>query len=206
MHFPKLLPAILAMAFNLPDVVAVPSSLDLSGRDSSAANVDLNVRGVKISPIMKPKPQGSGSKYVVPEPDTDGSDKPAQTTQKPAQTTRKTTQPTQKADSNTPVTQQPQTFKGLASYYYQNERTGKCGKLYQDGDFVVALDNRRFDMSLCDKKIRVVSSYSKRVVDVTVVDSTDGGNDENWLDLSLAAFKQISSLENGVESVTWNII
>jgi hypothetical protein len=200
MYFSKVSAVLVALAVSIPDVVAAPSSLELVSDDPSTTSINLGVRGVpKVRPIIKPMPKGPDPKYVIQEPDKSNSDKQdISTTAKPPQTT-------QKPGANPPVTQQPQGFKGSASYYYQGGYTGKCGKVYQDGDFVAVLDQRRFDMSLCDKKIRIVTPQ-QRWVGVTVVDPTEGGVDENHLDLSLGSFQTISRVEDGMVLVTWNYI
>ncbi|KAH6965087.1 hypothetical protein EDB82DRAFT_561069 [Fusarium venenatum] len=175
MYFSKISTVLAALAVSVPDVVATPSS-------------NLDARQVpKVYPIMKPVPKGP----------------PIQDTQ--AKNPGKGAQPITKPDTNTPVTQQPQGYKGFASYIYQGEYAGKCGQVSRDSDFVVTLDKCRFDMSLCGKKIRV-DNAAQRWIEVTVVGSTDGGIDENFLDLSVGAFKAISRIENGIEPVTWNYI
>ncbi|UZP40585.1 hypothetical protein NXS19_008401 [Fusarium pseudograminearum] len=111
--------------------------------------------------------------------------------------------PMQTTVTKTPVTTGK--YKGFASYYYPGESPSKCGQVYRDGELIAALDKRRFDMSLCGKKI-YIETPAQRWVEVTVVDSTDGGIDENYLDLSVAAFKVLARIEDGVSQITWNYI
>ncbi|CAF3517621.1 unnamed protein product [Fusarium graminearum] len=178
MHFSKISTALVALAVGVPGVVATPSP-------------NLDARGVKTRPVVKP-PVFVGP----PVPAT-----VVQETQ--AKTTEKQSQPTQTTIIKTPVTAEK--YKGFASYYYQGESPGKCGQVYRDGELVAALDKRRFDMSLCGKKI-YIQTPAQRWVEVTVVDSTDGGIDENYLDLSVAAFKVLARIEDGVSQITWNYI
>ncbi|KAM0297289.1 hypothetical protein ACHAPM_009822 [Fusarium culmorum] len=146
-------------------------------------------RGVKTRPVVKP-------------PVLVGPPVPATVVQETqAKTTDKQSQPTQTTIIKAPVTTGK--YKGFASYYYPGESPGKCGQVYRDGELVVALDKRRSDMSLCGKKI-YIETPAQRWVEVTVVDSTDGGIDENYLDLSVAAFKVLARVEDGVSQITWN--
>ncbi|WXC64987.1 hypothetical protein SNK03_010796 [Fusarium graminearum] len=178
MHFSKISAALVALAVGVPGVVATPST-------------NLDARGVKTRPVVKP-PVFVGP----PVPAT-----VVQETQ--AKTTEKQSQPTQSTIIKTPVTAEK--YNGFASYYYQGESPGKCGQVYRDGELVAALDKRRFDMSLCGKKI-YIQTPAQRWVEVTVVESTDGGIDENYLDLSVAAFKVLARIEDGVSQITWNYI
>ncbi|EKJ75806.1 hypothetical protein FPSE_03986 [Fusarium pseudograminearum CS3096] len=178
MHFSKISTALVALAVSVPGVVATPSP-------------NLDARGVKTRPVVKPPvPVGPLVPATV-----------VQETQ--AKTTDKQSQPMQTTVTKTPVTTGK--YKGFASYYYPGESPSKCGQVYRDGELIAALDKRRFDMSLCGKKI-YIETPAQRWVEVTVVDSTDGGIDENYLDLSVAAFKVLARIEDGVSQITWNYI
>ncbi|QPC78244.1 hypothetical protein HYE68_008996 [Fusarium pseudograminearum] len=176
MHFSKISTALVALAVSVPDVSATPSP-------------NLDARGVKTRPVVKPPvPVGSLVPATV-----------VQETQ--AKTTDKQSQPTKTATIKTPVTTEK--YKGFASYYYPGASPGKCGQVSRDGELVAALNKRRFDMSLCGNKI-YIETPAQRWVEVTAVDSTDGGIDENYLDLSVAAFKVLARIEDGVSQITWD--
>ncbi|KIL94227.1 barwin-like endoglucanase [Fusarium avenaceum] len=65
----------------------------------------------------------------------------------------------------------PEVFAGgMATWYMQNGNRAECGGIYSDDDLVVALDLRRYDVSLCGRKIRVTNTDNGQTVDVTVVE------------------------------------
>lgn len=194
MYFSKVSVILMALAVS-PDVLAAPSNGNA-----------LNIREpqkiytkpvIKKGPFLPAKPEPEPVPEVKPDPvaKPNPNPKPAPVV-KPNPNTIQPSTPTQEASTG---------FKGYASYYYPNESGGKCGVPYTSYDFVVALDERRFDTSLCGKKIRVTTTAGRNV-DVIVADLTKGGDNENWLDLSPAAFKAVARIEDGMIPVTWNYL
>ncbi|KAH7182457.1 uncharacterized protein B0J16DRAFT_321236 [Fusarium flagelliforme] len=193
MHFSKVSAITMALAVR-PDVLAA----------SSNGNA-LNIRApqkiytkpvVKEGPFLPAKPEPEPVPEVKPDPVVKNPNpKPAPVVKPNANTIQPST-PTQETTTS---------FKGYASYYYPGDQTSQCGVSYTKSDYVVALDERRFDTSLCGKQIRVTTTAG-RTVDVIVAGSTKGGPDENWLDLSYGAFQTVSSIDLGMIPVTWNYL
>ncbi|KAM0228328.1 hypothetical protein ACHAP5_011966 [Fusarium lateritium] len=101
----------------------------------------------------------------------------------------------------------PEVFTGgQATWYYQNGIPSGCGEAYRDDELVVALDYRRFDRSLCGRKIRVTNSSNGRTVDVTVSEACPTCINMNSMDMSVGAFSRIGSLSDGAYFVTWSYI
>ncbi|KAH7245610.1 RlpA-like double-psi beta-barrel-protein domain-containing protein-containing protein [Fusarium tricinctum] len=101
----------------------------------------------------------------------------------------------------------PEVFAGgMATWYHQYGNPSQCGGTHRDDELVVALDYRRFDMSLCGKKIRVTNGSNGRTVDVTVVESCPSCLNGNSLDMSVEAFNRIGSFSDGSYFVTWSFI
>jgi rare lipoprotein A (peptidoglycan hydrolase) len=101
----------------------------------------------------------------------------------------------------------PEVFTGgKATWYQQYGNSATCGGIYRDDELVVALDYRRFDMSLCGRKLRVTNSDNGQTVDVTVVEVCPTCLNENSLDMSVEAFNRIGSLSDGGYFVTWSYI
>jgi rare lipoprotein A (peptidoglycan hydrolase) len=101
----------------------------------------------------------------------------------------------------------PEVFTGgIATWYQQYGNAATCGGTYRDEDLVVALDFRRFDRSLCGRKIRVTNSDNGLTVDVTVVEVCPTCVNKNSLDMSVGAFNRIGSLSVGEYFVTWSYI
>ena len=194
MHFSKVSAVLMALAVS-PDVLAAPSNGDAL---NIRAPQKIYTKPVVKKPIFLPaEPEPEPVPEVKPDPvvKPNPNPKPAPVV-KPDPNTVQPSTPTQEASTG---------FKGYASYYYPGDQTSQCGVSYTKGDFVVALDERRFDTSLCGKQIRVVTSAGRRV-DVIVAGSTKGGTDENWLDLSYGAFQAVSSIDMGMIPVTWSYL
>ncbi|KAH6954729.1 hypothetical protein DER45DRAFT_570973 [Fusarium avenaceum] len=101
----------------------------------------------------------------------------------------------------------PEVFAGgQATWYSQNGNFAQCGGRHTDDELIVALDYRRFDMSLCGRKLRVTNGLNGQTVDVTVVESCPTCLNANSLDLSEEAFRRIGSLSDGSYFVTWSYI
>lgn len=101
----------------------------------------------------------------------------------------------------------PEVFAGgQATFYFQNGNFAQCGGRHTDDELVVALDYRRFDMSLCGRKLRVTNGMNGQTVDVTVVETCPTCLNANSLDLSEEAFRRIGSLSDGSYFVTWSYI
>ncbi|SPJ70476.1 uncharacterized protein FTOL_00204 [Fusarium torulosum] len=101
----------------------------------------------------------------------------------------------------------PEVFTGgRATWYQQYGNYATCGGIYRDDELVVALDYRRFDMSLCGRKLRVTNSDNGQTVDVTVVEACPTCLNKNSLDMSVAAFGRIGILSDGGYPVIWSYI
>ncbi|CAJ0547063.1 Ff.00g016900.m01.CDS01 [Fusarium sp. VM40] len=101
----------------------------------------------------------------------------------------------------------PEVFAGgQATFYFQNGNYAQCGGRHTDDELVVALDYRRFDMSLCGRKLRVTNGMNGRAVDVTVIEACPTCLNANSLDMSVEAFRRIGSLSDGSYVVTWSYI
>ncbi|KAJ4114799.1 hypothetical protein NW768_011353 [Fusarium equiseti] len=193
MHFSKVSAILAALAVS-PDVLAAPSNGNA-----------LNIRApqkiytkpvIKKPPFLSAEPKPEPVPEVKPDPVVKNPNPKPDPVVKPNPNTVQPSTPTQETTTG---------FKGYASYYYPDDQTSQCGVSYTKSDFVVALDERRFNTSLCGKKIRVTSSEG-RTVEVIVAGLTKGGNDENWLDLSYAAFQAVSRIDLGMAQVTWNYL
>lgn len=107
----------------------------------------------------------------------------------------------------TTIVAAPEVFTGgMATWYRQNGNRAECGGIYSDDELVVALDFRRYDMSLCGRKLRVTNSDNGQTVDVTVVEVCPSCQNANSLDLSVGAFNRIGSLSEGIYPITWSYI
>lgn len=100
---------------------------------------------------------------------------------------------------------------GFATFFYQGGVAGACGKVHSDNDLVAAMDYRRYGdlgavSSLCGKKVKITNPANQQSVTVTVADACPTCNNANSIDLSLAAFKQIAALDQGLVKITWNFV
>ncbi|CAG7562684.1 unnamed protein product [Fusarium equiseti] len=188
MHFSKVSAILMALAVS-PNVLADPSNGN--ALDIRAPQKFYTKPVIKKGPFFPTESEPEPVPEVKPDPVV----KPAPVV-KPNPNTIQPSTPTQEASTG---------FKGYASYYYPGEQTSQCGVSYSKNDFVVALDEHRFDTSPCGKQIRVTTSQGRKV-DVTVAGSTKGGTDENWLDLSYGAFQAVSSIDLRMVPVNWNYL
>ncbi|KAF8478570.1 plant expansin [Russula ochroleuca] len=104
---------------------------------------------------------------------------------------------------------------GIATFFYQNGAPGACGKVHQDTDFICAMDqdlyNRQLNSDgesvLCGQQVKItlVSDKTKSVT-VTVADDCPTCQNTNSIDLSLAAFQKLASLDKGDVAISWEFV
>jgi len=100
---------------------------------------------------------------------------------------------------------------GFATFFYQNGVAGACGTVHSDSDFVAAMDYRRYgnlsaQSSLCGKKVKITNPANHKSVTVTVADACPTCNNANSIDLSVGAFTQIATKDQGLVGITWSFV
>ncbi|GAA5841855.1 hypothetical protein JCM5353_002041 [Sporobolomyces roseus] len=120
-----------------------------------------------------------------------------------------TSMTTTSAPTQTP-TQAPMTttFKGEATYFFQNGVAGACGKVNPDSAYIVALDYRLYgDMGkqskYCGKSLTIKNTSNGKTVAATVADACPTCSSAGSLDLSEAAFGAIGEYDTGILPITW---
>ncbi|KAE9407913.1 barwin-like endoglucanase, partial [Gymnopus androsaceus JB14] len=99
--------------------------------------------------------------------------------------------------------QSRQTYSGgVATFFYQNGVAGACGTVHSDDDLIAAIDQTRYGdpsqvSSLCGKKVTITNTNNQKTVTVTIADDCPTCDNENSIDLSVRAFTQIATEEEG---------
>jgi len=154
-----------------------------------------------------------GSSSSAPEPSTAPVNvAPAPTTTKaePTTTTHHTTTSTHKASPTSSPPSSGNTLKGSGqgTYFTQNGVAGACGKVHPDSAKVVALDTQLYGNTgeasqYCGKTITITNTNNGKTVTAIVADAcpTCGGKD--YVDMSVGAFTEIATEEEGEVPITW---
>jgi len=100
---------------------------------------------------------------------------------------------------------------GFATFYEQGSQAGACGDFHTDDELVAALDFRRYGnvdakSDTCGKRIHLTNTDNGKSVEVLVVDACPTCVNENCIDLSPAAFNQISDPVTGMVPIAWSFI
>ncbi|GLB34903.1 putative lytic transglycolase [Lyophyllum shimeji] len=100
---------------------------------------------------------------------------------------------------------------GFATFFYQNGVAGACGTVHSDNDLIAAIDGRRYGnlsvkSALCGKKVKISNPANGKSVTVTIADACPTCKNSNSIDLSLAAFQKIATLDQGLVGITWNFV
>jgi hypothetical protein len=100
---------------------------------------------------------------------------------------------------------------GFATFYYQNGNAGACGAFHSDNDLIAAIDGRRYGnlgarSSLCGKQVRITNTKNNKSVVVTIADACPTCVNSNSIDLSVAAFKSIADLSQGLVPISWSFL
>ncbi|KAH9996797.1 RlpA-like double-psi beta-barrel-protein domain-containing protein-containing protein [Russula vinacea] len=99
---------------------------------------------------------------------------------------------------------------GVATFFTQNGVAGACGQVHQDTDFICAMDQARYGSSggvstLCGKRVQITADNGKTVT-VTVADDCPTCDNENSIDLSVAAFEVLAPQSVGEIKITWQLV
>jgi len=97
---------------------------------------------------------------------------------------------------------------GFATFFFQNGVAGACGTVHTDNDLVAAIDGRRYGnlnvkSALCGKKVQITNPVNNKSVTVTIADACPTCQNSNSIDLSVAAFKKLATLDQGMVGINW---
>lgn len=114
-------------------------------------------------------------------------------------------------DSNS-TSSSGQTYSGgVATFYTQNNQAGACGNVHSDNDLICAMDQARYGdpgqvSPLCGKQVLIKNTNNGKTVNVTVADDCPTCENENSIDLSMGAFTQIATEEEGEVPIEWSYL
>jgi len=136
------------------------------------------------------------------------------THQPASSSTQKPTSPIKSASSSlaSSVASAVQVFTGgIATFFYQKGNAGACGAVHSDQDFIAAIDQQRYgnsgeESSLCGQQVIITNTDNGKTVTVTIVDDCPTCLSENSIDLSVAAFEQIGTQEEGEVPIKWSFV
>ncbi|KAF8132883.1 barwin-like endoglucanase [Boletus edulis] len=82
---------------------------------------------------------------------------------------------------------------GIATWYTQDNNAGACGAYHTDNDLIGAMSSARYTDSLCGRQVQITNTDNGNTVTVTIADDCPSCENENSIDLSIAAFQQLNS-------------
>jgi hypothetical protein len=135
----------------------------------------------------------------------------ATSTPKPTTTQAKPTSTPKPASNNSGSSNSGVITGGFATFFTQNGVAGACGTVHKDSDFVAAMDYRRYGnlsvkSALCGKQVKITNPANGKSVTVTVADACPTCKNSNSIDLSVGAFKQIATEEQGMVGINWSFV
>lgn len=93
---------------------------------------------------------------------------------------------------------------GFATFFYQNGNAGACGQFNSDSGYGIAMQTSRYGSgSNCGKQIYIQRTDTGASITATVWDECPTCDNENCLDLSVAAFKAIATEAEGMVPIEW---
>ncbi|KGB78312.2 hypothetical protein CNBG_3874 [Cryptococcus deuterogattii R265] len=103
---------------------------------------------------------------------------------------------------------------GYATFYSQDGVAGACGTMHSDSDYVIAIDSNGWwqdyesndNSPYCGKQITLTNTNNGKSVTATVADVCPTCETNNSLDLSIGAFNQIATEEEGMVPITWYFV
>ncbi|BGP22130.1 expansin family protein [Rhodotorula toruloides] len=191
---------------------AVQSTSSPATAQTSAPAVQLNVGGSGYSSSDSSSTDSSSGEWVCDETSTSSAalQTSANTgvqfvqTSVPAPTTTTTTSaPAQISSSSSGGAQ---VYNGKATYYYQYGVAGSCGQYNSDNSYIIALSYTQVDGgSHCGQKVHITNTANGQSIEATVADTCPACA---WgsIDLSVAAFEALGSLDSGVLPIQWSYV
>lgn len=97
---------------------------------------------------------------------------------------------------------------GFGTWFTQNGVAGACGTVHKDSDFVFALPDEAYaNGANCGRKMRVYdASHPDTFVDGLVTDECPTCDNQNCVDMSVAAFQVLASLSTGELKITYQFL
>ncbi|WVN90746.1 uncharacterized protein L203_105989 [Cryptococcus depauperatus CBS 7841] len=103
---------------------------------------------------------------------------------------------------------------GFATFFTQGGVAGACGTVHSDDDYVIAIDTNGWwgnyqsdnNSQYCGKKIYLTNTNNGKSVTAVVADACPSCVSNNSLDLSVGAFKQIATEEDGMVPIEWRFV
>ncbi|KDQ60944.1 hypothetical protein JAAARDRAFT_124948 [Jaapia argillacea MUCL 33604] len=84
-----------------------------------------------------------------------------------------------------------------ATFFYQNGEAGACGNYNPDSAFIAAIGKAALVSPLCGKQVHITNQNNGKTVTVTIADACPTCNNGDSIDLSVGAFTQIATEEEG---------
>ncbi|KAI0362135.1 barwin-like endoglucanase [Trametes cingulata] len=102
-------------------------------------------------------------------------------------------------------------FTGNATYYLQNGVAGACGAVNPDSAHIAAMQTERYGdlsrkSSLCGQQVKITNKNNGKSVVVTIADACPTCGTGNDIDLSVGAFTQIATEEEGEVPISWEFL
>lgn len=129
----------------------------------------------------------------------------------PAPTTTSTTEAASTTAPSTGSSDSSLNYGGYATYFYQEGNAGACGTVHSDSDYICAMDQSRYGDSgnaspLCGQQVQITNQINGNTVVVTIADDCPTCQNSNSIDLSVAAFQALDSLDAGDISIVWKFL
>ncbi|BGP12450.1 hypothetical protein JCM10213_006984 [Rhodosporidiobolus nylandii] len=94
-------------------------------------------------------------------------------------------------------------YSGQGTFYYQNGVPGACGSVSSDGAYIVALQTKMYaNGAHCGKTINI--KVGSKTIQAKVMDACPTCGSAESIDLSVGAFKELASLDQGVVNLQWS--
>ncbi|THH26468.1 hypothetical protein EUX98_g7725 [Antrodiella citrinella] len=177
-----------------PSTHAAPASSTHAPAPSPAAAENVGAEPPKVTSSAAPSSSPAPPKSTPPPPP------PAPTTTKAAPPA--TTKAAAPASGNSVNT------GGFGTFFYQNGVAGACGKVNPDTAAIVAIDQDRYGNSgnaspLCGQQVLITNTNNGKTVVAVVADDCPTCTNANSIDMSVGAFTQIATEEEGEVPISW---
>jgi hypothetical protein len=179
---------------------------DCSEDSQPNSSVPVNVGSQPTLTTSSTTAKATTSTHVIP---TSTSSKNAASTHSTSSTDRATT--TKTSSSATSTSSGSVETGGVATFFYQNGVAGACGTVHSDSDLIAAIDQDRYGNSgevsaLCGQQVKITNTQNGKTVTVTIADDCPTCENANSIDLSVGAFTQIATEEQGEVPITWQYV
>ncbi|AFR97767.2 hypothetical protein C343_05916 [Cryptococcus neoformans C23] len=190
----------------------VTTSAEATAPVTASAEATASVTAAAVNNVAEVAQQSASASSEEEQPTASSSSSYGRASASSSSSEEESTSTSSSSASDSSSTSSSQVYTGgYATFFSQGGVAGECGTVHSDDDYVIAIDSNGWwqdyesnDSSpYCGKHITLTNTNNGKSVTAVVADVCPTCETANSLDLSIGAFNQIATEEDGMVPITW---